>query len=56
MTIVDLDNLIKTVCPIQGVSIFDKRDKSTWRIDFKDEATVEQKALAISMMNNANID
>lgn len=32
--------------PIDGVSIGDENDKTTWRIDFKPSATEEQKAAA----------
>ena len=37
-----LDQAIKAVCPIDGVSIGRKDDKLTWRIDFKPEATAQQ--------------
>ena len=43
---IKLDAAIKSVCPIHGVSIGRKDDKTTWRIDFKDEATAEQRASA----------
>ena len=35
---------IQSVCPIIGVSVGTPIDKSTWRIDFKPEATVQQQA------------
>ena len=41
-----LDVALKAVCPIHGVSIGRETDRSTWRIDFKDEATAEQRAAA----------
>jgi len=41
--IVVLDQQIKVVCPIDGVSLGRKDDKSTWRIDFKPEATAQQR-------------
>jgi len=41
--LVELDRQIKAVCPIYGVALVDKTDKSTWRIDFKPEATAQQK-------------
>ena len=37
---------IAAVCQIGGISIGDENDKTTWRIDFADGATEEQKALA----------
>lgn len=46
-----LDAAIKAVCPIHGVSIGRKDDKSTWRIDFKDEATTEQRAAAQAVLD-----
>lgn len=45
-----LNAAIAAVCPIHGVSIGVSSgrvaDKATWRIDFKDEATTQQKAAA----------
>jgi hypothetical protein len=41
-----LDTAVKAVCPIHGVSFGRVGDKATWRIDFKDEATAEQRAAA----------
>ena len=41
-----LHSAIAAVCPIDGVSIGRKNDKSTWRIDFRPEATDAQKAAA----------
>ena len=41
-----LTNAVASVCPIYGVSIGRADDKTTWRIDFKDEATSEQRAAA----------
>jgi hypothetical protein len=38
--------------PIHGVSIGRKNDKSTWRIDFKDEATIEQKIEASKLLQD----
>ena len=39
-----LHEKIGTVCPIHGVAIGRLADKSTWRIDFKPEATTQQRA------------
>ena len=43
-TVVLLDQRLKAVAPVGGISIGDSRDKSTWRIDFKPEATAQQRA------------
>ena len=41
-----LSNAVLAVCPIHGVSMGDRFDKSTWRIDFRPEATQAQRAQA----------
>jgi hypothetical protein len=41
---------IEQVCPIYSVSIGDKNDKSTWKIDFKPEANNGQKTAANSVL------
>lgn len=46
-----LDAAIKAVCPIHGISIGRKDDKSTWRIDFKDEASAQERAAAQAVLN-----
>ena len=46
-----LCNLIKAVCPIDGVSIGTWTDKMTWRIDFTPEATTEERAAAQSVVD-----
>lgn len=38
-----LDKEVSAVAPIHGVSVGNANDKSTWRIDFKDEVTTQQK-------------
>ncbi len=45
-----LDQAVKAVCPVLGVSIGDADDRSTWRVDFADEATDEQRALAAAAL------
>lgn len=45
-----LDAAIRAVCPIHGISIGRKDDKTTWRIDFTSEATEEQKAAARAVL------
>lgn len=37
---------VAAVCPIDGVSICNIADKSTWRIDFKEAASANQRAAA----------
>lgn len=41
---------LQKVAPISGVSIRDPKDKSTWRIDFKDNVTAEQHAAAMQVL------
>lgn len=51
MSAAKLDKAIKTVCPIDGVSIGRKDDKSTWRIDFRPEATQTQRDAAQAILS-----
>lgn len=44
MNLINLHHLISAVCPIDGIS-------SSGRIDFKPEATDEQKAAAQALMD-----
>lgn len=46
MNIIQLHDKIAAVAPIYGVSIGSPTDKSTWRIDYMDEATDAQKEAA----------
>lgn len=46
-----LHTRLAAVAPIAGVSIGDPADKTTWRVDFRDEATPEQCAAALSALN-----
>jgi hypothetical protein len=41
-----LHSTVVSVCPIHGISIGRRNDKSTWRVDFKDEATLVQQQAA----------
>jgi hypothetical protein len=45
-----LDQEIKKVCPIHGISFGKLDDKSTWRIDYAKEATEKQKTSAQEML------
>lgn len=47
----DLNTAISAVCPIDGVSIGRWNDRATWRIDFKSEATPDQRAAAQTVIN-----
>jgi hypothetical protein len=46
-----IHNMIKEVCPIDGISFGKLDDNSTWRIHFNEKATEEQKQKAKSMLN-----
>ena len=50
-----LDSKISAVCPIFGVAIGRKDDKTTWRIDFKEEATSQQRAAAQQVLNDFDV-
>ena len=50
MNIVQLDEALKAVCPIQGVSIGRRDDMATWRIDFTDTATESEKDAARAVL------
>jgi hypothetical protein len=41
---------IEAVCPIEGTSVGNINDKATWRIDFKPEATEQQRSNAQSII------
>lgn len=38
-----LFNRIRDIAPVDGISFGQRDDKSTWRIDFKPEATAQQR-------------
>lgn len=42
----ELHEAIASVCPIDGVSIGDKNDKTKWRVSYKPEATPQQLTAA----------
>jgi len=46
-----LHSSIAAVCPVNGVSVGDKIDKRTWRVDFAPEDTVEQRGAARSTIS-----
>ena len=41
---------VSRVCPVHGVSLGRSDDKTTWRIDFRDDATEEQKTAAAAVL------
>lgn len=49
--VTQLDAAVRTVCPIHGVSIGRKDDKTTWRIDFVDDATPQQRTAAQALID-----
>ncbi len=51
-----LHSKIELLCPIIGLSIADINNKDTWRIDYDDSATPQQKAAAQSYIENLVID
>jgi hypothetical protein len=46
---------IEKVCPIDGVSLKNEKDKKSWRIDFKKEATPAEKQAARQTLNNFDV-
>ena len=51
----DLHNLIEKECPIYGISIGRKNDKSTWLPQFKETATSEQISAAQLIIKNVEL-
>lgn len=47
----NLDDAIRAVCPIHGVSIGRQNDKTTWRIDFTLDAAPEQRVAAQAVVD-----
>lgn len=52
MNILYLHSLIAAQAPIDGVSVADATDKSTWRVDFQAGATAAQRTAAQSVIDN----
>jgi hypothetical protein len=44
---------IEKLCPIDGLSMTNIDDPTTWRLSFKEEATVEQQNAAQAVIDNA---
>ena len=53
--IVQAHNAIAAVCPIHGISFGRPADKATWRIDFDDAATPEQRAAAQAVLEGYDL-
>jgi hypothetical protein len=47
---------LEAVCPVHGVAIGRRNDRNTWRIDYKSEATDQQKAAAQEVLLAFDID
>lgn len=52
ITLSRLNELISSIAPIHGVSIGRWDDRTSWRIDFKNEATELERSAALSSLNN----
>jgi len=52
MNTLDLHTKIAALAPIDGVSVGDPNIKSTWKVNFKTAATIQQKADAQTVINN----
>ena len=51
----NIEEKIKEVCPIYGISMANATDKTTWRIDFKPEATNKQKKDARDLIDKYTV-
>src|SRR5690606_25589695 len=52
---VKIHEAVAAVCPIVGVSVGTPNDKSTWRIHYAPDATDEQRAAAIAVVEAFDI-
>lgn len=50
-----LHNAIEAVAPIYGISIGSESDKTTWKPDYKPEATEAEKAAAQAVIDAADL-
>lgn len=55
MNLNDLHSKIEKICPIVGISIGLEADKTTWKIGFKDIATIEQRLNAQSILDSYDV-
>lgn len=51
-----LDQKLKVIAPIHGISIGSEDDKSTWEISFKNEATQEEINAALAFIKAVSIE
>lgn len=51
-----LDEAVKVVCPITGVSIGNRSDKTTWNIDFAEAATPQQRTAAQAVIDAFDVN
>ena len=50
-----LDARVRAAAPIDGISVGRLNDKSTWRIDFKSEATFPERQAAQAVLTAFNV-
>jgi len=55
MNLEKLHNAIAAVCPITGISIGDKNERTTWLFTATETATTEQIAAAQAVIDNADL-
>ena len=51
----EIDKAIKAVCPILGISYGRLNDRSTWIINYADDATDEQKRAADELLETLEL-
>lgn len=51
----EIDKAIKAVCPILGISYGRLNDRSTWIINYADDATNEQKKAADELLETLEL-
>ena len=52
----ELHAAIALLCPIHGISIGRRQDRTTWRIDFDPEATETQRKLAYETLMSLKLE
>ena len=52
----DIHEAVAQVCPIDGVSIGEPDDKTTWTISYGQAATQQQKAAAAEVVRNFDVN
>lgn len=55
MNLIKLKNAVAEVCPINEICIGNESDKSTWKPDYKPEATEAEKAAAQAVIDAADL-